>query len=69
MERCPFCGSDAGLYRNYVGKQYYNWDGSEAGFFADGPEVQSVYAMCLICGRRFNLARLERLANEKGKEK
>ena len=62
MKQCPHCGSDLGLYRNCTGTQYYNWDGSPAGYCADGVEEQSVYAMCLNCGRRFNLDRIKKLA-------
>ena len=65
MKRCPNCGSDTGLYKNYTGTQYYNWDGSPAGCHEDSPEKQSVYAMCINCGKRFNLSRIERLACEK----
>ena len=69
MEKCPHCGSDTGLYRNFTGNQYYGWDGSPSGCFLDGPEKQSVYAMCIHCGKRFNLDRIKRLANKKEKEK
>lgn len=63
MKQCPYCGSDLGLYRNYTGTQYYNWDGSPAGCNADCAEKQAIYAMCIRCGKRFNLSRIERLAN------
>lgn len=69
MKQCPHCGSDIGLYRNYTGTQYYNWDASPAGCHADEPETQLVYARCINCGRKFNLTRIERLANQKDDRK
>lgn len=60
MDRCPHCGSDLGVYKTYTGKQYYGFDGEDAGFYADVPENQKVFARCIHCDKKISLVRIKK---------
>lgn len=56
MDKCPYCGSDKGVYTKFVGFQYYLWNGEPQGY-SDG-ENESMYAKCVNCNRRISLKRI-----------
>lgn len=58
MERCPYCGSENGVYKTYTGTQYYYWDGEPAGFSDDVPERQTTFARCVKCKKRISMKRI-----------
>lgn len=58
MQRCPYCGSEVGVFTTYTGRQFYSWDGEPAGYNADVPENQHKFARCLNCERKVKLSRL-----------
>mgnify|MGYP006979796456 CR=1 FL=1 len=58
MQRCPYCGSEDGVFTTYTGKQFYFWNGEPAGYNADVPENQHKFARCISCERKVMLSRL-----------
>lgn len=64
MERCPYCGSEDGVYTTYTGRQYYFWDGEPSGFNADVPDNQTTFARCVKCQRRISMRRILKEAKE-----
>lgn len=58
MVKCPYCGSDGGVYTTFTGKQYYYWDGELAGYDTDVPENQSAFARCVKCGRKISMRKI-----------
>ena len=58
MQRCPYCGSEVGVFTTYTGRQFYFWNGEPAGYNADVPENQHKFARCLNCERKVKLSRL-----------
>lgn len=60
MDKCPYCGSDRGLFRTYTGTQYYGWDGEPAGYDDQVFDNQRVYARCVRCERRISLERVKK---------
>ena len=60
MQRCPYCGSEDGVFTTYTGRHFYFWDGRPAGYNADVPENQRKFARCLSCKRKVKLSRLEK---------
>lgn len=65
MDKCPHCGSDHGVYKTYTGKQYYDFDGEPAGFYADVPDNQRTFARCINCGKKISLDRIKREAEKR----
>ena len=59
MEKCPYCGSDGGVYATYTGTQYYDWDGEPCGFNADVPDNQRKFVRCVKCKRKISMKRLK----------
>ncbi len=64
MVKCPYCGSEDGVYRTYTGIQYYFWDGEPCGFNADCSDDQTVFARCVKCNRKVSMRRILREAEE-----
>lgn len=58
MDKCPYCGSENGVYRTYTGTQFYYWDGEPAGYNADVPENQNKFVRCMDCKRKIMMKRL-----------
>lgn len=58
MDKCPSCGSKAGVYKTFTGTQYYRWDGEPDGFTTDDPENQTNFVRCLSCNRRISMKRI-----------
>lgn len=58
MQRCPYCGSEDGVFTTYTGRQFYFWNGEPAGYNADVPENQHKFARCISCKRKIMLSRL-----------
>lgn len=58
MQRCPYCGSEDGVFTTYTGKQFYFWNGEPAGYNEDVPENQHKFARCISCERKVMLSRL-----------
>ena len=48
MEKCPYCGSEDGVFTTYTGKQYYYWNGEPCGYNADVPDNQRKFVRCII---------------------
>lgn len=64
MDRCPYCGSEDGVYTTYTGRQYYWWDGEPSGFNADVSDNQRTFARCVKCQKKISMARIRREAME-----
>ena len=62
MDKCPNCGSTLGVYKTYTGVQYYDFDGNDAGYYADVPENQKTFARCIKCQKKISLDRIKREA-------
>ena len=58
MQRCPYCGSEDGVFTTYTGRQFYFWDGKPAGYNADVLENQRKLVRWLSCKRKVELSRL-----------
>lgn len=59
MEKCPYCGSEDGVFTTYTGTQYYYWDGEPCGFNADVPDNQRKFVRCIKCKRKIAMKRLK----------
>lgn len=59
MDKCPYCGSDNGVYTTYTGRQFYYWDGEPCGYDSDVLENQIKFARCVKCNRKISLKRLK----------
>lgn len=61
MDKCPYCGSNSGVYTTYTGRQFYYWDGEPCGYDSDVPENQNKFARCVNCNRKISIRKLKRL--------
>lgn len=59
MNKCPYCGSNDGVYTTNTGRQFYTWDGEPCGYDLDVSENQRKFARCVKCGRKIAINRLE----------
>lgn len=59
MKKCPYCGSENGVFTTYTGTQYYYWDGEPSGFNADVPDNQRKFVRCVSCKRKIAMKRLK----------
>ncbi len=59
MEKCPYCGSEDGVFTTYTGKQYYYWNGEPCGYNADVPDNQRKFVRCINCKRKISMKRLQ----------
>ena len=66
MDKCPHCGSTLGVYKTYTGVQYYNFDGTDAGYYADVSENQKIFARCIKCEKKISLERIRKEAKKDG---
>ena len=64
MDRCPYCGSKTGIYKTYVGIQYYDWSGEPSGFNDDMVEKQRMFVKCIKCHKRISMKRILESNNE-----
>lgn len=59
MEKCPYCGSEDGVFTTYTGKQYYYWNGEPCGYNADVSDNQRKFVRCINCKRKISMKRLQ----------
>ena len=52
MDKCPYCGSDDGVFTTYTGTQYYDWNGEPCGYDNDVSDNQIKFARCIKCNRK-----------------
>lgn len=65
MEKCPYCGSENGVFTTYKGKQYYYWNGEPCGYNANVSDNQRNLVPCIICKRKLSMKRLQAVDNDK----
>lgn len=65
MDKCPYCGSSAGVYTTFTAIQRYDFNGNPAGCSLDDAiENQRVMARCLHCDKKISLKRIVRERRE-----
>lgn len=57
MNKCPYCGSEKGVFTTFIGTQYYKWNG-EADGYSDSMDNESKFAKCIECGRKISMNRI-----------
>lgn len=60
MDKCPYCGSDKGVFTTFMGTQYYTWNGEPNGY-SDNVEYESSFAKCVSCGRKVSMNRIKKV--------
>lgn len=48
MKKCPYCGSNEGVFVTFIGIQYYTWEGEPNGYSTD-TVTESKFAKCVKC--------------------
>lgn len=56
MNQCPYCGDTLGIRVPFTADQYYNWDGSPAGYSGGCDERKTGH--CLKCGHAIRMMRV-----------
>ena len=59
MNKCPYCGSDSGVFTTFTGTQYYTWNGESNGY-SDFTEKESKFARCISCNRKISMKRIQK---------
>lgn len=59
MDKCPYCGSDDGVFTTYTGTQYYDWNGEPCGYDNDVSDNQIKFARCIKCNRKIAKKKLK----------
>lgn len=59
MNKCPYCGSDKGVFTTFTGTQYYKWNGETNGY-SDFAETESKFARCISCNRKISMNRIQK---------